>query len=114
MDHFNKHPTSDILGGIVFENLIENSTKLSTNITYKIRLSSSKRNKGTESDDEDTDQTSTNQQGNGWLTNQMYPFFQEVGPRSPNSTWGGKPGNVIQFNFIYCLNLLKLKVFKTS
>ena len=96
MESLNTNPASNVLGGIVFENIVENATKLTSNITYKIRLSSTPRNKdGTEDGVDNSNGGTSDNSGNEWPTNQTFPFFQVVGPRSPNSTWGGKPGSYI-------------------
>ena len=94
MESLNTELASDVLGGVVFENIVENATKLTSNITYKIRLSSTPRNKdGTEDSGGNSNDDTNDNSGNEWATNQAFPFFQVVGPRAPDSTWGGKPGN---------------------
>ena len=91
MDEFNNNPYNNILGGIVFENLQPDSTEIPLNITYKIRLSSTSRNGAPG----DLNPSQSGTAGKGWHTNAMFPFFQLVGPRSPNSSHGGPPGNVM-------------------
>ena len=78
---------SDILGGIVFTNLPPNGSTLPSHIHYKIRLSSSPRNAGSQSMHLDPFKGDT-----GWKTGFMFPPFQKVGPRENASQAGGSPG----------------------
>ncbi|UJR37958.1 hypothetical protein I4U23_030642 [Adineta vaga] len=71
-------PSSIFLGGVVFTNL-----NLTSNITYKIRLSAKLRNSGS---------GGIFNGENNWRTNLMYPVFPIVGPRNRNSSTGGTPG----------------------
>ncbi len=76
---------SDILAGIIFD--FPNSQTLPHNITYKIRLSSTPRNRN-----HTGQQEAFFQKDNGWKTQQMFPLLPMVGPRETNETWGGSPG----------------------
>ncbi|CAF1598091.1 unnamed protein product, partial [Adineta ricciae] len=71
-------PDSVFLGGVVFSNL-----NLTSNITYKIRLSAKLRNSGS---------GGIFNGENNWRTNLIYPIFPILGPRNKNSSSGGTPG----------------------
>ena len=75
---------SNILGGIVFSNKIG---KGSSNITYKIRLSSRPRNAGGKHPF-----SNPFSKDSRWYTEFEFPFFQRVGPREKGDPCGGTPG----------------------
>lgn len=87
---------TDVLGGVVF--YMNDSNTLSTNVTYKIRLSSSPRNANSGS--LDPEKMNPFLQDYSWMTNLMFPLFPMVGPREKNCSDGGTPGQFVMHYLI--------------
>lgn len=77
--------TNDILSGVVFDKTIMNGLDNSTKIVFKIRPKQA-----------EGGNTAFKNTLKKWQTQYMFPLFPALGPRNPDSAWGGSPGYMSQ------------------